>query len=147
MELGFNLSKGTKMKKFGIFACAALATLCTARLSAAVESDIVGYNTIEMKAGKWYMVGSAFSSLDGIEDRNVNDVFNVGFAEGDRLMTYNSVSGLYTTAYWRATANGGQGGWCTRPFMAATLKTVALTPGQAMFINKKSKTTGLIKVK
>ena len=71
-----------------------------APLSAAVESDVVGYTTIEMQAGSWYLLGASFATLDGTSSYTVNEVFQSGdFATGDILYTLDS-SGLFQPHYW-----------------------------------------------
>ncbi len=67
------------------------------RLLAAVESATVGYTTMAMEAGKWYMVGTPFSALSDTTERRVNDVFALeGFADGDVLYTL-SEGGTFST--------------------------------------------------
>ena len=63
--------------------------LLNAPLFAAVESDIVGYTTIQMDAGKWYQIGNPFVALENGASADVNAVFNSGFAKGDKLYVYN----------------------------------------------------------
>jgi hypothetical protein len=127
------------MKKFGIFACAALATLCTARLSAAVESDIVGYTTITMEAGKWYQIGCPFISLDkDVVEVSIDEIYK-GFSDGDAILVYDNVGNTgYRSAYWRSAAKDGVGGWCTSsggPLISSTIK---VKPGDAVFIDKQN---------
>lgn len=104
-----------------------------ARLSAAVESDVVGYTTIEMEAGKWYMVGCPFVTLDENEAPKVNEVFTNGFAPGDVLMILNSETSRYSnSAYWIP-----EKGWCDLPIAAiATPIETTLPAGQAVYIHK-----------
>ena len=59
--------------------------------SAAVESDVVGYTTITMEAGKWYQVGNPFVALEEGGVIELNDGFGTGFATGDQLYLYNSI--------------------------------------------------------
>ena len=79
-------------------ACAALLLgllSFNAPLTAAVESDIVGYTTIEMKADKWYQVAFPFVQLDDTETVSISEAFNSGFVDGDTLMILNPQTGLY----------------------------------------------------
>ena len=96
-----------------ILACAALLLgllSFNAPLSAAVESDIVGYTTIEMQAGKWYLLGNPFVPLSNAETFSLNEVFHGdGFGNNDVLFTL-SKSGTFQPHYWR------NGQWCTDVF-------------------------------
>jgi hypothetical protein len=122
------------MKKLGTIACAALAFLCTAKLSAAVESDIVGYTTITMEAGKWYQVGCPFDGLDGDETLSLVSVFNVGFTEGDKAYIYADDNGTYEQPFtWGVPKNGGDATWLNARKVASDF---SLNPGQAVFIHK-----------
>ena len=113
--------------------------LFNAPLFAAVESDVVGYTTIEMQAGKWYQVGCPFVGLNGATELPLNDFFCSGFVTGDTLMILDSQTARYgTLAYWVPEANGGAGAWCDRPIAAVgTPSDVVLKPGQAVYIHKK----------
>ena len=108
--------------------------LLNAPLFAAVESDVVGYTTIQMDAGKWYMIGSPFVELDAAAAVTVNDVFSTGFSTGDELNIYNPRTGMYTTLTWFD--YDGTAAW--RNPMTGEYSTQALSKGQAVFINKKS---------
>ena len=117
-------------------ACAALLLgllSFNAPLTAAVESDIVGYTTIEMDAGKWYQVGTPFVDLEtsGAEEVSVNAVFSTGFARGDRLNVLDD-TGTFVPLYWNATANG----WCDSTRPNAALSTVTIAVGEAVYIQK-----------
>ena len=103
------------------------------RLNAQVESDIVGYTTVTMEAGKWYQVGSPFVALEEGTTLKLNDVFTTGFGAGDTLQLYSSVNSSYTTYRWNTYKNG----WATNTSPVATLADVTLPVGQAVFINKK----------
>ena len=122
------------MKK--IIACAALVmgvVIFNGRLNAAVESDIVGYTTITMEAGKWYQVGTPFVALEEGVAQKLNDVFTEGFGAGDTLQVYNPDSSTYATYRWNTYKNG----WAANTSPVATLSDVVLPTGQAVFINKK----------
>ena len=117
-----------------------------APLTAAVESDIVGYTTIEMKADKWYQVAFPFVQLDDTETVSISEAFNSGFVDGDTLMILNPQTGLYENrAFWVSEANEGQGAWCDKPVLAiAKPVDILLTPGQAVFILKVSAGIGTV---
>ena len=102
------------------------------RLDASVESDIVGYTTIQMDAGKWYQVGNPFVELDDGVAPTVNTVFSSGFSDGDRLYIYDSATSAYTTILtWRTSNNVS--GWYTR---RGGLSNEELPYGHAVFISK-----------
>ncbi len=107
--------------------------LLNAPLNAAVESDVVGYTTMTMEAGKWYQVGCPFVALDGEEAPLVNDVFANGFEAGDELMILDSETSHYSSsAYWIP-----EKGWCDLPIAAiATPISTTLPAGQAVYIHK-----------
>ena len=113
-----------------ILACAAL-LIGIGTATAAVESDVVGYTTITMEAGKWYMVGTPFVALDDATAK-LNNVFTIGFGEGDTLQLYKDGQG-YSTYRWNKYKNG----WATSTFSVASLADVVLPAGQAVFINKR----------
>ena len=102
------------------------------RLNAQVESDIVGYTTITMEAKKWYQVGSPFVALEEGATLKLNDVFTTGFGAGDVLNMFDTESCSYVAYYW----NAGKGGWARSTAPVASLVDVALSAGQAVFINK-----------
>ena len=112
------------------------ALLLNAPLSAAVESDVVGYTTITMEAGKWYQIGTPFASLDGKEE-TVNDVFCNGFTSGDALYVYDSDLGRYSSVITWGTVQegawGDEGTW--------TVSNPILPAGKAVFIRKAATST------
>ena len=129
------------MKK--IITCAALLAgivFFNGRLNAQVESDIVGYTTVEMAAGKWYMVASPFVALDETTIPTLNDVFTTGFSNGDTASVWSTEMNQYTMYTWNAT----KGKWLTGSRPTAPEANVALTPGQAIFINKKTAGTVVV---
>ena len=107
-----------------------------APLSAAVESDVVGYVAIEMEAGKWYQVGTPFVSLTDDAKQTLNSAFGTGFATGDMAHIYNPESGVYGSpyVYVSATEDGVEAGWYNR--QTGQLADVELKPGQAVFVQK-----------
>ncbi len=102
------------------------------RLNAAVESDVVGYTTITMEAGKWYQVGTPFVNLDESAQPKINTVFTSGFGAGDTLSVYNPATSLYTTYHW----NTNNSAWCASKRPTAAAVDVILPTGKAVFINK-----------
>ena len=111
-----------------------------APLSAAVESDVVGYTTIEMQAGKWYQVGTPFVALDGTQAPRINDVFNMGFQDGDVLYIYQDTG--YTTYLTWKNSGTETAGWCTS--RGTTPTDTVIPSGHAVFILKNS--TSLVQV-
>ena len=86
-----------------------------APLFAAVESDVVGYTTIEMEAGKWYMIGSPFVPLQANTTFKVNEQFSgQGFGGDDTLYTLKS-DGTFIPHYWISDTNG-EGKWYADAF-------------------------------
>jgi hypothetical protein len=108
------------------------------RLNAQVESDIVGYTTITMEAGKWYMVATPFAALDDalLEGATLNQLYgNAGFATGDTL--YVLINGLFQPRYWIQGTTAETTGWSTRP--TRLVEDPALVkPGQSVYISKGS---------
>ena len=58
------------------------------RLSAAVESDVVGYTTITTAPG-FNMVGCVFNGLDG-NPKDISDLIRGDFQQGDEVQVYNN---------------------------------------------------------
>ena len=79
-----------------------------APLSAAVESDVVGYTTIEMEGGKWYQIGNPFVELDDDATPTLGTVFNSGFSTGDQAYIYDSNLSRYQMVF---TWSDEIGGW------------------------------------
>ena len=98
------------------------------RLSAAVESDIVGYTTVRTTPG-FNMLGAVFTGLDG-EPQSVAQVIDGDFQDGDELQVYNKdkpFENRYTIySYWK-----DYGGWLDESFNPATQK---LVPGTAFWL-------------
>ena len=116
-----------------ILMCAAAlscALLFQATASAAVESPIVGYTTIEMEAGKWYQIGRPFVELEEGSSPKLNTVLTSGFADGDVCNVFDPASVSYVPYYWKSAANG----WCSK--RGTTPVDVDLPASQAVFINK-----------
>ena len=103
-----------------------------APLSAAVESDVVGYTTISMQAGKWYQIGNPFVELENGVTPTVNTVFNTGFSNGDLLYLYDSNSSGYTVTLTWGTIRGVSGWY----YGNGNLASDTLKEGQAAFIKK-----------
>ena len=104
-----------------------------APLSAAVESDTVGYTTIEMQAGKWYQIGTPFVELEEGQTATLNTAFGQGFADNDLAYIYDSETNSYLGPYAWLTYNGQTGWWNTGLGVLCDTK---LSPGQAVFIQK-----------
>ena len=122
------------MKK--IITCAVLLSgvvFFNGRLNAQVESDIVGYTTITMEAGKWYQVGCPFATLDDGIAPSLTTMFSAGFAEGDVAYIFSQDDGTYTTTRTWGTPATGNATWLNARGKASD---VELTFGQAVFIKK-----------
>ena len=121
-----------------ILACAALLLgllSFNAPLSAAVESDIVGYTTIEMQAGKWYQIGTPFVELEGTStDVPINDIYTTGFGQGDVLCTLDSTTSSLLPLYWNVTLNG----WSESANPRAPLSERTIKVGEAVYILKET---------
>ena len=74
-----------------------------APLSAAVESDVVGYTTVELTK-EYTLVGINFSSLDGKDSRPINEVVSGNFTNGDFLQIKDASMGGYTVLRWENNA-------------------------------------------
>ena len=86
-----------------VFACAALLTgllFFNGRLSAAVESDVVGYQAYKFDEGT-YLLSIPFETLDGKEAgfpiQNIAGTFNSGTFSGDKLLVWDRNTGGYIT--------------------------------------------------
>ena len=99
---------------------------------AAVESDVVGYTQIEMQAGKWYQIGNPFVALEEGASETVNEVFNNGFSEGDKLYVYNpETQGYDSPLSWGTVSPGAWGDenlW--------QVSNLIVPSGRAVFIQK-----------
>lgn len=124
------------MKAKSIFQCAALLTgllFLNDPLFATVESDIVGYTTITMEAGKWYQIGVVFDTLDGTQD--INQIFSMGFGQGDELHVYDNDTARYVAI--RCWKDGSEGrGWYKND-ASEVLATDQFKSGQGFFVKKK----------
>ena len=108
------------------------ALLLNAPLSAAVESDVVGYTTIEMQAGKWYILGNPFVALDDSSTYKLNDLFTgEGFHANDKL--YLLTDGLFVSFYW----NDAHKGWSKHPVIWQEDST-EYPASTAVYLNKNS---------
>ncbi len=87
-------------------------SLLVSPLRAAVESDVVGYTTIKMEAGKWYIVGTPFVPLNNAPQTfKVNELFETStFSNGD-LLYLTDKDGTFTFYYW----NSEYEGWSKSP--------------------------------
>lgn len=124
------------MKAKSIFQCAALLTgllFLNDPLFATVESDIVGYTTITMEAGKWYQIGVVFDTLDGTQD--INQIFSMGFGQGDELHVYDNDTARYVAI--RCWKDGPAGSGWYEGTQSDDLATDQFKSGQGFFIKKK----------
>ena len=101
----------------------------TVQLSGKVEAKVVEFGS-ETKPGL-VQVAPMWP-----EARTVNDFKWTGLQQGDTLTVLNSDKGSYDAyVYWNEAKNA----WCDRPIPAiAQPATVQLTPGQAVYIEKKA---------
>ena len=114
------------------------ALLLNAPLSAAVESDTVGYTTITMEAGKWYQIGNPFVALEDGVGESVNELLPNGFADGDVAYVFDTKRGLYGSTY-KWDANGKEGaGWYTGGPFSSSLAVDPLPVGGVLFIHKEN---------
>ena len=115
------------------------ALLLNAPLSAAVESDTVGYTTIEMQAGKWYQIGNPFVGLEKESLATLGKDFSSGFSAGDRIYVYDSSTSTYAKpVYWNPTTNS----WGT---LLGESVDINLKEGQAIFVYKATSGTVTLK--
>ena len=105
-----------------------------APLFAAVESDVVGYTTIEMQAGKWYQIGNPFVALEDGTVPTLNTVFTDGFADGDTLYVLPLGQATYLPARVWISDYQGQTGWFNLSDRSYDM--MELSVGQAVFIKK-----------
>ena len=102
------------------------ALLLNAPLSAAVESDVVGYTTITTNPG-FNMMGVVFNGLDG-QALPLNEIVSGNFSNNDQIQIYNKdSSSTYTTYIFY------NGQWVDRvEFKPATSP---VSPGTAFWLN------------
>ena len=98
------------------------ALLLNAPLSAAVESDVVGYTTITTREG-FNMYGAAYRGLDG-ESISLNELLSGDFQDTDEVQVFEPGTGEYSV-YKYTTGKG----W-TRGFQVAK----DLAPGTAFWL-------------
>ena len=79
-------------------------------LFATVESDIVGYTTVEIGQGS-HLISIPFEALDGEEAtfpiQSITGTMNSGSLSGDKLLVWDRDQNSYTLYRWR----GGDIGW------------------------------------
>ena len=114
-------------------ACAALLLgllSFNAPLTAAVESDIVGYTTVE-PGSSWTLLGINFASLT---DTKYSIQQIVGdFADGDEAQLWDGTR--YTTVVYYTEATAGQAGFYNDD---GTLSTLSVSPGSALWLKSSS---------
>ena len=107
------------------------ALLLNAPLSAAVESDVVGYTTITTNVG-FNMVGIVFNGLEG-QTATLNEILLGDFQDGDVVQVY-SDNGEYTPySYWK-----DFGGWLDGEYNPASIK---LPLGTALWLQTPNRST------
>ena len=112
-------------------------------LFATVESDIVGYTTISMEAGKWYQIGCPFVTLEEGATVTINDLIslpNDSINNRDFIGVMNPATCVYKLFYWNSTARGGQGAFCDN-VLTSTPSTVQMSKGQTVFFKPKKDCT------
>ena len=117
-----------------------------APLSAAVESDTVGYVTQSLEGGRWYQLGCPFVTLDGDAEWTVSEAFPAGFVNGDMLLLHNPETLKYNNAlYWHEELSG----WSTLPAGIPVTEPAQQTirPGQGVYISKYKTSTVTFKGK
>ena len=127
------------MKK--IITCAALLAgivFFNGRLNAQVESDIVGYTTIEI-TNQWTLLGVPFTTLGTAEESiDLNALFAnaTNLVDGDQIQVPDGKNG-YDLAYW----NSSVGAWCNDG--NDTLTSLKATRGRGVWLkaSQASKTT------
>lgn len=130
----------TRRSSVHVLACSALFSMGlitpVSPLHAVVESDVVGYTTIEMNGDGWYLLGSPFESLDGSETFRLNDVFNgSGFSTGDILYLMDE-NGTFTPLYWLNT--GSEQGWNKLNSSRPAFDSNEYPAGMAVYLYKKA---------
>ena len=105
------------------------------RLNAQVESDIVGYTTITMEAGKWYQVGCPFNALEDNTKVSLAKTFSTGFSTGDTVYIFSEVAGTYADVRTWGTSSAGETTWLNSRNKASDIE---LDAGTALFILKKT---------
>ena len=127
------------MKK--IITCAALLAgivFFNGRLNAQVESDIVGYQTIEITS-QWTLLGMNFVGLenDTTDEIPFLSMISGDFAHGDEIQVQN-IGGGYSRAGWNSTV----GKWCSfgRTGLSANESTLTIPAGTGFWL-KSSATT------
>lgn len=110
------------------------------RLNAAVESDVVGYTTFTTSAGM-NLVSITFNGVDG-KAASIHDILSGKFADGDRILFYNTTTGDYDSCYyWDEVYVGDDcvgAGWGDGE---QTKSTLTIAPGTAFWLKTKTATT------
>ena len=133
----------TRRSSVHVLACSALFSMGlmapVSPLHATVESDVVGYTTIEMVADGWYILGSPFAELDDAKEQPLSEFFaNSEFTDGDVLYLL-SEAGNYMARYWKTFETGSGWNMANIPMMAFDTSTYPSTT--AFYIHKKERGT------
>ena len=111
-----------------------------APLSAAVESDIVGYSTVEA-GSSWTLLGINFASLDdegGQGDYSVQEISG-NFQDGDEIQVWDETR--YTTLFYFSSESMGTAGFYGDD---GSLSTLRLTRGTAVWVKSSSLTHAIL---
>ena len=111
------------------------------RLDASVESDIVGYSTVDKQA-TWTLLGINFASLD--KDNQEAKTYSIqqiagDFADGDMIQAWDGTK--YTTVYYFSEATMGTAGFYNSD---ATLSTLQIPCGAAVWVNSSAMTHAVV---
>ena len=128
------------MKFRTILACAVLGlVIFNGRLNAAVESDVVGYTTVEITK-EYTLLGVSFFNLDDSTQDTIaiNDFVTGDFTHGDQLQVPKETGSSYDIAIWNET----EGKWCTsrRGQPTTTASTIEIKKGDGVWLLSKSAT-------
>ena len=129
------LHKSASKPVISSFYCGFTPLHLNGRLNAQVESDIVGYTTITMEAGKWYQVGAPFVALEDNAKVSLKKTFNTGFSAGDTVYIFSEAAGTYADVRTWGTASTGETTWLNSRGKPSD---ISLDAGAALFILKKT---------
>jgi hypothetical protein len=120
------------MKKFAYATLAALGlVLFNGRLNAAVESDIVGYTTVEIQPG-FNLLALPFNDLSSDEGVSIQDLVVGDIAAGSTIQYWDGV-GLQILTY---RVRGGVGSW----YKGTTNASKQFYPGEGFWYNSTAQT-------
>ena len=111
------------------------------RLDASVESDIVGYSTVD-KQSTWTLLGINFVSLDKTsQEAKTYSIQQItgDFADGDMIQAWDGAK--YTTVYYFSEETMGKAGFYNSD---ATLSTLQIPCGAAIWVNSSAMTHAMV---